>query len=532
MPRINNMLMSLVVAGLLMGTANAVDYIPGAGADQLVELDGNVDYDGNPNTGVDWANITSGTGHYQTSLIRDNDALNTNNIGERYDVNIWDRGSKDTQQISEWKWKNPNNHKATDKVDIVNATASIFEKDGDMIIYLQADRYANDGDAYLGAWLFKNKITPIDGGTFDGVHEDGDLLMLANFTQGGEQFDVLLYQWKNGALDETPITGFGYAISNNGNTPASSPYNNYVAKSSKVDPSVYPNLSFFEGGVNLSAFYRYIGVEMPCFTTVMIESRNSSSIDAALEDFAIDNEFATCSFTVAKTCTASAINAAGDGVNYDYNITLTNTGFGSLDVTWIDDHGTPNDDSDDDNGTVSVNNISPTIIPYQITNAPLGVMNGVKAIGQGVEKTAYADMSTCPIDYDTNVSVTKECNVKLDGDEAGSYTVVRVDFSGTVCNNGPTKIENLILGDSTEAEQGYEVDLNQTYLMPGTCATYSGKYYPHTPGTSCAKDNAHSDTITLSYEDNLTGDTNTTMGVSSGTCRLCDGNCTIPVVSN
>ena len=518
---------SLAVAWLLVGGMSAyADYIPSTGADQLLELDGNVDYDGNPNTGVDWSNLDSGTGYYQSSLIRDNDAMNTGNVGERYDVNIWDKGSKDIQQISEWRWKNPNNHKATDKVDIVNATAAIFEKDGDMIIYLQADRYANEGSSYLGAWLFKNKITPLNDGTFDGVHEDGDLLMLANFTQGGTVFDVVLYQWKNGALDQTPIPGFGYAIANSGETPASSPYDNYVAKTNKVADGVYPNLSFFEGGVNLSAFYRYIEEEMPCFTTVMIESRNSASIDAALEDFAIDNEFETCDFSVTKTCVGSAINATGDGINYDYNITLTNTGFGALDVNWTDDYGTPGDTSDDTGGMVSVSNTSPTIINYQILNAPLGINNGVIASGQGVVKPAYAnEPDECPIYVDQNVTVTKQCSVTLDGD-ASAYTVVRVDFDGTVCNDGNTKIENLSLTDSAEGELGYEVDLNQTELLPGECASYAGLYYPNTPGITCANTNGHSDTITVTYDENLSGETNTTMEVSSGTCTLCDGNCT------
>jgi hypothetical protein len=230
---------------------------------------------------------------------------------------------------------------------------------------------------------------------------------------------------------------------------------------------------------------------------------------------------------VAKTCVGSAINATGDGVNYDYNITLSNTGFGTLDVNWTDDHGTPSYGGDDTSGMVAVSNTSPTIINYQILGAPLGITNGVIASGQGVVKTAYADESNeCPIYVDRNVTVTKQCKVTLDGDEDSSYTVVRVDFDGTVCNNGNTKIENLSLSDTTETNTGYEVDLNQTELLPGECASYAGLYYPNTPGITCANTNAHSDEITVYYDENLTGDSNSTMPVSSGTCTLCDGNCT------
>jgi len=521
----------LVAGSLLVGGASAyaADFIPGPpAAGQIIELDGNVSYDGTAE--VDWSNYKTGTGYYQSTIMRDNDAQHTGVAGTRYDANIWDQGSKDTQQISEWKWKNPNNHKATDKVDIVNASAAIYDKGGDMIIYLQADRYANDGNSYLGAWLFRQKITPMPDGTFDGQHEDGDVLMLANFTKGGELFQVLLYQWKNGALDETPISGFGFAIANAGETAASSPYNNYVAKTAnKVGDAVYPDLSFFEGGVNLSAFYRYIGEDIPCFTTVMIESRNSASIDAALEDFALDNDFSTCHFSVAKTCVGSAINGTGSGVDYDYNITITNTGFGTLDVNWTDDYGTPGDTNDDINGSVAVSNTSPAIIPVSVLGAPLGITNGVTASGQGAEKTAYADEpNQCPIAVDQNVTVTKKCKVTLDGNESSAYTVVRVDFGGTVCNNGNTKVGSLSMSDTKQGDTGYAVDLNQTELLPGECASYSGKYYPNTPGITCAKDNAHADIITVDYDENLTGEHNSTMPVSSGTCTLCDGNCTTP----
>ena len=518
---------TLLVAGSLLVwgvSANAGSYIPAAGADQLLELDGNVDYDGVPSTGVDWSNFTSSAQYYQSTLIHDNDQSAPYTPGERYDANIWDQGSKDTQQISEWKWKNPNNHKATDKVDIVNATAAIFNKDGDMIIYLQADRYANDGDAYMGAWLFRNKITPLDNGTFDGVHEDGDLLMLANFTGGGDYFEVLLYQWKDGALDETPLTGYGFAIANDGTVDASSPYDNYVAKTAnKVGDGKYPDLSFFEGGVNLSKFYADIGMDMPCFTTIMIESRNSASVDAALEDFVIDNEFSTCAYSIAKECVHSELNAAGDGVNYDYNITVTNDGFGTMSLSLRDDAGTPTV-PDDDYTWTDVAVVDKTVLPYSILNAPLNLTNTVTA--QGVAEKSATEFCTAVVD--TNVTVTKKCKTTLEG--VGGYTVVRVDFNGTVCNSGNAKVNNISLSDTTDGETGYTVDLNQTYLLPGECATYIGKYYPTAPTYPCAKYNKQQDAIYATYDVNISGATETTLPAVSANCDLCDNGCDTPPV--
>ncbi|WP_345985202.1 hypothetical protein WCX49_11380 [Sulfurimonas sp. HSL-1656] len=539
--RVSKVAKTLMVAGSLLVGSVAVyasDYVPGSAQ---VELDGNVVDNSGPGDPVDWVNIGTGTNEYQTTVIQDNGPTT-----DRVDQDIFDKGSKDDMYISKaeaeaaggggyWQWKIPNNHKATDKVDIVHASASIYEEDGDMIIYLQADRFDNRGDAYLGAWLFKDKIIPVstgpDKGTFYGSHQPGDVLMLLNFINGGAEYTIQFFVWTETGLDTTGVDGTLFGSVNTNLSPVStggptSPYYNYVTKDKSAPAGEFPTFTFFEGGFNLSKFYRYIEQDVPCFTTVMIESRNSSSIDAALEDFAIDNDFSTCSFSVAKTCVGSAINATGTGVDYDYNITLTNTGFGTLDVNWTDDYGTPNNGSDDPSGSVSVSNASPAIIEVSILGAPLGITNGVKATGLGVEKTASADEpNECPVAVDQNVTVTKQCKTTLDGNESSGYTVVRVDFDGTVCNDGNTKVGNLSLSDSTESETGYTADLNQTELLPGECASYSGTYYPNTPGITCAKDNAHSDVITVYYDENLTGESNSTLPVSSGTCPLCDENC-------
>ena len=102
-----------------------------------------------------------------------------------------------------------------------------------------------------------------------------------------------------------------------------------------------------------------------------------------------------------------------------------------------------------------------TIIPYRILNAPLDLNNTV--IAQGVAEKSASEFCTAAVD--TNVTVTKKCKTTLEG--VGGYTVVRVDFNGTVCNSGNAKINNIYLTDTAEGETEYSVDLNQTSLLPG-----------------------------------------------------------------
>lgn len=213
----------------------------------------------------------------------------------------------------------------------------------DMIMYLQADRYANDGSAYMGAWFFRESVTPVNGGSFEGEHKNGDLLMLANFTNGGADVNITLYQWDYGTegyllpLGSNLMGQYGFAIANP--TPDGQvAYSNYQAKDKKFAAGTYPEFSMFEGGFNLSKFYRdELGVlNLPCFSTVMIETRSSAEINAVLKDFAI-SELETCGIDVSKRCTDMVINGTGDGFNSTYEINLTNTGFGDIDRVELND---------------------------------------------------------------------------------------------------------------------------------------------------------------------------------------------------
>ena len=130
-------------------------------------------------TGDDWdvTNATGGASVLHTGTIDDLPQIDplTGVFGEtRFTV-----GTKDILDIDEWGW---DNHNPQDKDDITNAYAALYDVN---YFYFGSDRYATNGDSQIGFWLFKSEISRNPDGTFTGLHEIGDILVLADFVQGG-----------------------------------------------------------------------------------------------------------------------------------------------------------------------------------------------------------------------------------------------------------------------------------------------------------------------------------------------------------
>ena len=79
----------------------------------------------------------------------------------------------------------------------------------------------------------------------------------------------------------------------------------------------FPQGSFFEGGVNLSA----LGLDIGCGAGFLAETRSSQSVDAQLKDFA-EGAFDLCGLEVTKD--GDELSKVGDGA--DYPFTIENTG--------------------------------------------------------------------------------------------------------------------------------------------------------------------------------------------------------------
>jgi hypothetical protein len=232
-------------------------------------------------------------------------------------------GSKDDLDTTQWRHKNGS---VPDKDDLADAFAVRYLSGGQTYLYFGTDRLANNGDSQLGFWFFQNEVSPQSGGTFGpDAHEDGDVLVLSDFTGGGANVTVRIFEWNgpggtipgsgaiNGTLDvlgppvnqDCAIVGAGdNACGTVNDATVTSPW----PFTDKTGSTSLRTGELFEGGINLT----FLGLENECFTTFQAESRSSQSVDATLKDF-VNGSFAPCKAELSTTPSVGAGNAVIPG---------------------------------------------------------------------------------------------------------------------------------------------------------------------------------------------------------------------------
>jgi hypothetical protein len=243
--------------------------------------------DGNP---IDWTNFTT---LYPNGHAITHDVANASNSTDDQFTN----GAQDPDALSTWGWSLGN---ANNKGDITNAGAIIYTFNNINYIAFSGDRTAINGDAAIGFWFFKSPVSLGSNGTFSGTHTNGDLLVLSHFTNGGGMSQILLYQWNNGLQY---VGTYNDAAVNSGPYPVPSPFSYTTSGGAS---GTYPTGAFFEGVINLTAIHA-----SPCFANFMIETRNSQSINASLQDFA----FSTFTSSVPAPSTTGDIRCGAGTVN-------------------------------------------------------------------------------------------------------------------------------------------------------------------------------------------------------------------------
>jgi hypothetical protein len=260
-------------------------------------------------------------------------------------------GSKDPIDIPSWAWKNEGG--LPDKDNLLHAYAAryslaptgptgpcpngtggsgepSFRSDVPCeVLFFGSDRYDNSGDAQQGFWFLQNQVTlgnnKLGGGAgFTGTHKAGDLLIISDFSNGGTVSTISLYKWdptckKTGTPKSGGVDGLFCADANleqlrsldqancltvlGQNDPACGLVNNADSQPTDGlilmpwefhDKSGTPNNGalageFYEAGVNLSK----LGLGGECFSSVVSETRSSTSTTAVLKDFVI-GQFANC----------------------------------------------------------------------------------------------------------------------------------------------------------------------------------------------------------------------------------------------
>jgi large repetitive protein len=221
--------------------------------------------DGNPS---DWPAVLNAPAIPVKEFVRD--ANNTND-------NQFTGGSSDGDLISNWSWVLGNTN---DKGDISNAGAVLIGTN----IYFFGDRTAINGDAQIGFWFFLGGVAPSGTGQsnspFSGTHMVGDILVLSHFTNGGGVVQLEIYEWNGSGLTHLGSTSNATVNSADYPVPAYTddtygPWT-YTPKSG----TGYVTGSFFEGYFDIGTLSTDV-----CFSSFLLETRNSQSVNASLQDF-------------------------------------------------------------------------------------------------------------------------------------------------------------------------------------------------------------------------------------------------------
>jgi hypothetical protein len=236
-------------------------------------------------------------------------------------------GSKDPQDISNWAWKDAGG--LPDKDNLLHSFAARYPSTpkGD-VLFFGSDRFDNSGDAQQGFWFFQNKVTlgntPKNGGSnFNGLHKNGDLLVVSDFSNGGTTSTITVYKWDTTCTKATGSTAGTcgdanlriLATSNSASCASAAANDDFCGivnppttpNPPGTTPSPWPfldksgntnflNGEFYEGGVNLTK----LGLGDECFSSVASETRSSTSTTATLKDFVLGG-FGSCNSGVTTT---------------------------------------------------------------------------------------------------------------------------------------------------------------------------------------------------------------------------------------
>jgi hypothetical protein len=264
------------------------------------------------------------------------------------DTSTYATGSKDTLGIGNGGWQCNKDNNVNSKIDIMNAYAASFVGGGasndDHNIYFGLEKNKDNGTNDVGVWLLQgtascDKITGGGGQNFSGAHQNKDVLVVSEFSNGGGVSTIKAFQWAanaqfpgdKGCIDSNDwpdpnsnapgvvpaqkgCNGLPISTSNSdckitgGTDSLCATTNAKCADATKAcgkswndtiatpwltsdatlgvgrDQIVSPD--FYEGGIDLTKVFQGAGETAPsCFNTVVPDTRSSATITATLFDF-------------------------------------------------------------------------------------------------------------------------------------------------------------------------------------------------------------------------------------------------------
>src|SRR6266550_159749 len=290
----------LILAGLMwIGAAQAVH------DNGMFELDGNTAHNSVTTPPYDWNSLFDSSGN---RLITP-DPINGPLLADAFvtDTALPDQSyftsNKDIQPIASgqqhWGCSPINNPLAKDNLlhayaALVQVPANAPDNAGHQVLYMGSERESNNGTSFAGFWLLKDPTVGCSGSNdFSGQHEDGDVLIISDYTNGGGTQDVSVYKWVGDDATGKPVLDASF----NGSICSGSLSNDNscaIANSSTIttpwSPTSHDANTFVETGIDLTTL---LGENGGCFTNFLAETRSSDVLTATLKDFASGN-FSTC----------------------------------------------------------------------------------------------------------------------------------------------------------------------------------------------------------------------------------------------
>lgn len=455
-------------AVLLGATAiTFVDVQPGAAVHDTgaFELDGNATNGAPP--GDDWDNVCHQV--LKTDCSTTNDTTGATAVDWIAEANLNSSiftggGSKDPIDVNQWAWKDGAGG-LPDKDNLLHSFAARYSTTAGEILYFGSDRFDNSGDAQQGFWFFQNSIAlgnnSIGGGSgFTGVHRNGDVLVVTDFSNGGTTSTITVYTWDTTCTKTTGSTAgacgdanlrikgtstnanCGSAAANDQFCGIVNPTNGTTAPwpyTDKSGNSTYLQGEFFEGGVNLTA----LGLGDRCFASVSSETRSSTSTTATLKDFVLGG-FGTCTTKVTTLSSVTGSTSIGTGsVSVSDSATVQVTGV----QTW--------------SGNVQFKLRGPIGSPLEVMpniGGPVAVSNSTSTVQSSTATVTAAG------DYCWSAHFTSSTSGVPDGDDNGvneCFTVAPVRPAATT-TAGPDVALGAAVTDTA--------DLSGTSNQPGTPA--------------------------------------------------------------
>jgi len=223
------------------------------------------------------------------------------------------------------------------KDELTNVYAvSRTRADGFPEFYFGAERVVNNGDSHIDFEFLQSTVTRTAscGGTFTGDRTQGDLLVAADFSNGGQVATPSVYQWHCAPLpapqpaDGTicnPGSGATYelvtlppgTVAFALNDTADIPCGGWACRdSSGALVAVVPQFDFVEGGISLHDL-GFTG----CFNTFLPHTRTSNPFTAQLADFVGPHDFHSCRTAVTSSGPGGTL---APGASVHDTITLAN----------------------------------------------------------------------------------------------------------------------------------------------------------------------------------------------------------------